>query len=344
MRIVIRATNWLGDAVMSLPAMRAVRNSFPTSEISVLATPPVAQLYERESCADKVLIYNRERWRIARILRKRRFDLGILFPNSFDSALLFRLAGVPQIVGYDRDMRRFFLTHPVPAPKPTGNRHERFYYLDLLQGAGLVDAYHAVDQPIRLECSEEAAAAGRQTFADQGLTPPVIGVSPGAAFGSAKRWLPERFAESAAQLVSSGGTIVLFGSPRDSDACLDVENDLAARSVKPVNLCGKTTLRQFIDLAAGSSIFLTNDSGAMHVASALGVPTVAIFGSTNPKTTGPAGPRNSIVQHKVECSPCYRRECPIDHPCMTGVTAEQVIATASDLIQLHRSALAGNHR
>ena len=332
MRILIRATNWLGDAVMSLPAIRAVRANFKTSEINLLAIPSVAALYERESCVDKVIIYNRDRWQTAKALRGRRFQMGILFPNSFDSALLFRMAGVRQIVGYDRDMRRLLLTHPVSVPT-WKVKHERFYYLDLLQGARLIDGYHGADEPIRLECATEAAAAGRQFFGEQGATFPVIGISPGAAYGGAKRWLPERFAQSAAALVSWGGTVALFGSANDSGACLDVEETLKARSVPVINLCGKTTLHQFIDLAAACSVFLTNDSGSMHVASALGVPTVAVFGATNPKATGPAGPHNIIVQHKVECSPCLKRECPIDHLCMQGVTSEQVVAAATSLVQ-----------
>ena len=339
MRILLRATNWLGDAVMSLPAIRAVRDNFRSAEISLLAKRSVADLYARETCIDKVILHSNTRWHTARALWERKFHMGILFPNSFDSALVFRLARIPQIVGYDTDMRSILLTHPVRTPRWKGTIHERFYYLELLQEARLIDGYHAADVPIRLDCSAEAAEDGRKIFAERGINLPVIGVSPGAAYGHAKCWLPERFAESAADLAAKhGGTVILFGAPNDADDCQDVADALKNYSVPVVNLAGQTSLRDFINLAAACSVFLTNDSGAMHVASALGVPTVAIFGATNPKTTGPAGPHNAIVQQKVECSPCFKRECPIDHRCMTRVKAARVVEAASSLIQVQKAA------
>jgi heptosyltransferase-2 len=320
---------------MSLPAIRAMRANYPTSQISLLAKRSVADLYARESCINKIIVYNGDRWETARALRSRRFHLGILFPNSFDSALLFRLAGIPQIVGYDRDIRRLLLTQPVPVPKWKGKVHERFYYLELLQEARLIDGYHGADGPILLENAGDAASDGRRAFAEHGVSGRIIGVSPGAAFGGAKRWLPQRFAESAGRLASQkNGTVALFGAPNDAAQCVAVEQALRSQSTPVVNLAGKTNLRQFIDLTAACSLFLTNDSGSMHVASALGVPTVAIFGATNPKTTGPAGPHNSVILEKVECSPCFKRECPIDHRCMTGVTSGRVVDAASALVQL----------
>jgi heptosyltransferase-2 len=338
MRILIRATNWLGDAVMSLPAIRAIRDNYLKSEITLLAKRSVADLYLRERAVDKVIVYSEGRLRTAGALRRRRFQLGILFPNSFDSALVMRLAGIPQIVGFDTDMRRMLLTHPVPTPRWKGSVHERFYYMELLQEARLIDGYHHADVPIRIDRSDEAAAAGRQAFAERGIALPVIGVSPGAAYGSAKCWLPERFADSASGLVArQGGTVVLFGAPGDIDYCNKVEKILQEQSSPVVNLAGKTSLREFIDLAAACSVFLTNDSGSMHVASALGVPTVAVFGATNPKTTGPCGPYKTVIQQKVDCSPCFKRECPIDHRCMTRVTAARVFNAAASLIQLENS-------
>jgi len=330
----------LGDAVMSLPAIRAVRDNYKSSEITLLAKRSVADLFARESAVNRVIVHGDNRWQTARKLREHRFQLGILFPNSFDSALLMHLGRIPQIVGYNTDMRRIFLTHPVPIPSWKRSVHERFYYLELLQEARLIDAYHHADVPIRLECSGEAAEDGRQAFSEQGVRLPVIGVSPGAAYGGAKCWLAERFAESAAGLATQlGGTVALFGAPGDADDCFAVQKALEPLAVPVVNLAGKTTLRQFIDLAAACSVFLTNDSGSMHVASALGVPTVAVFGATNPKTTGPAGPRKVVIQQKVECSPCFKRECFIEgHPCMTRVSSAQVLEAASNLIQLHKAA------
>jgi heptosyltransferase-2 len=322
---------------MSLPAIRAVRENYKTSEITLLAKRSVADLYARESAVDKVIVYNGKRWLTAQALRARKYHIGILLPNSFDSALLLRMAGLPQIIGYDTDMRRLLLTHPIRVPAWKTTTHERHYYLHLLQEARLIDAYHQADAPIALDCAADAAVEGNRLLAARGIATPVIGVSPGAAFGSAKCWLPERFAESAARLASErGASVVLFGAANDADDCVAVETALKQYSVPTVNLAGQTTLREFIDLAAACSIFLTNDSGSMHVASALGVPTVAIFGSTNPQTTGPAGPRNAIVREKVECSPCLKRECPIDHPCMTRVTVARVVQAASGLVQVER--------
>lgn len=339
MRILIRATNWLGDAVMSLPAIRALRANYRTSEITLLAKRSVADLYARESTVDKVIVFDRGRFATARALRARKFHLGILFPNSFDSALLMRLAGIPQIVGYDTDMRKLLLTHAIPPPSWKGKNHERFYYLELLQTARIIDGYHHGDVPIQMERSEEAAAEGRDRFKQLEVGLPVIGVSPGAAYGGAKCWLPERFAESAADLATkTGASVAIFGAAGDVNDCLAVETALKQYSVPVINLAGKTSLREFIELAAACSVFLTNDSGSMHVASALGVPTVAIFGATNPVTTGPAGPLKVVVQEKVECSPCFKRECPIDHRCMEQVTAARVIEAAAKLVQLESPA------
>jgi heptosyltransferase-2 len=323
---------------MSLPAIRAIRENYRKSEISLLAKRSVADLFARETCIDKVMIYQDDRWNTARALRAKRFHIGILFPNSFDSALVMRIARVPQIVGYNTDMRRLLLSHPIPVPKWKGTVHERFYYLELLQEARLIDGYHHGDVPIRLDCAADAAVEGRKAFAERGITSPVVGVSPGAAYGSAKCWLPERFAESAAGLASkNGGAVAIFGAPNDVDDCRLVEKALETYGVPVLNLAGQTTLRQFIDLAAACSVFLTNDSGSMHVASALGVPTVAIFGATSPITTGPAGPYKAVVQKKVDCSPCFKRECPIDHRCMTRVTAAKVYETAANLIQVAKA-------
>ena len=339
MRILIRATNWLGDAVMSLPAIHALREYYPKSEITVLAKKAVADLYARESVVNRVMVYGESRWKTAQALREKKFQLGILLPNSFDSALVMRLAGIRQIVGYKTDGRRLLLTHPVPVPEWKARKHERYYYLGLLQESRLIDGCSHADSPIRLECAKEAAEAGRRTFAEKGMALPVIGVSPGAAYGSAKCWLPERFAEAAAGLArQSNGTVALFGAPDDEEDCLAVEECLKKETVPLVNFCGQTTLMEFIDLAAACSVFLTNDSGAMHVASALSVPTVAIFGATNHLTTGPAGPTKMVVRHNVDCSPCMERECPIDHRCMTGVTAAAVVEAASSLVRLEKTA------
>ncbi len=342
-RILIRAANWVGDAVMSLAALRAVRERFPRAEIAVLARPWVADLYARESFADRVIPHTAPRGllglaghaRLARRLRRERFDCAILFQNAFEAALIARLAGIPRRIGYDRDARGFLLTDPIAVPR-RGEipRHECFYYLELLRRAGLLASLPRT-VTIQLEGAAVARAAGAARMAREGAAGPVIGVSPGAAHGGAKRWLPERFAEAAASLASaSGSSVALFGSDAEQPLCEQVARILHSRGTPVRNWAGRTTLAEFIELAAACQVFLTNDSGAMHIASALGVPTVAVFGATDHEATAPAGPLARIVREPVECSPCLLRECPIDHRCMTRVTARQVAEEAGRLAGL----------
>lgn len=318
--ILVRATNWVGDAVMSLPALRAIRERFSTARISVLAKPWVADLYARESFIDEIILYDGQSpWRTGHELRSRHFDCAILLQNAFEAAWIAWLARIPSRIGYKRDGRQLLLTRAVDVPmRGEIPRHERFYYLELLRRAGLIDALPASDE-IRLQRSK--SPNGKR----------VIGVSPGAAYGTAKRWLPERFAEAAGALATArGASIALFGSKTERDLCQEVAKRLDGQEV--TNFAGQTTLSQFIDLASGCELFLTNDSGSMHIASALGVPTVAIFGATDDTTTGPTGRNARVVRHPVDCSPCLLRECPIDHRCMTGVSVERVVHEALGLL------------
>jgi heptosyltransferase II len=333
-KILIRATNWVGDAVMSLPAVRAVAVRYPDAMISVLARPWVADLYARETAISRVIPYTARpgrqdlaaKWKMARALRAEGFDCAILLQNAFEAAAVARLAGIARIVGYKRDGRGFLLSDSIPVPKPGEiPRHERFYYLELLRRAGVIDSI-GNDEPIRLENAPQAAEAGRALFAAHGIRGAVIGVSPGAAYGNAKRWLPERFAEAAAEL---GGTVALFGSASERELCEQIAVTIGPDAH---NFAGETTLRQFIDMTAACRIFLTNDSGAMHIASALAVPTVTVFGATDETTTGPTGDLARVVREPVECSPCLLRECPIDHRCMTRVPAARVVAAARELV------------
>ena len=336
-KVMVRATNWLGDAVMSLPAIRTVRQVFPGAHIAVVARPGVADLYARESAIDCVIPYPaqkglRARRRFAARLREERFDGAILLQNAFDAALLAWLAGIPERIGYNRDARSLLLTRAITVPEPGEiPRHERFYYLELLRRAGMIERFPET-HAIRLDGIEATRASGAARLAALGLAAPVIGISPGAAYGNAKRWLPERFAESASRLASEmEGGVLIFGSSGERPLCETVAEALRRARTDARNLAGETTLREFIDLAAACRVFLTNDSGAMHVASALGVPTVAVFVATDDATTGPTGPLARVVREHAECSPCLLRECPIDHRCMTRVTADRVAAEARQL-------------
>jgi lipopolysaccharide heptosyltransferase II len=327
---------------MSLPAIRAVRERFPNAEITVLARPWVADLYSRETSISRVILYEAPsgfrglgaKWAMAGRLGREKFDLAILLQNAFEAAAVAFLARIPRRIGYDRDARGWMLTGAIRVPK-AGEipRHERYYYLELLRRAGIVSSIPRTDA-IRLEGAESAAIAGAKRFREMGWRLPVIGVSPGAAYGTAKRWLPEHFAETAAKLAKDrSARVALFGSAGEAALCDRVAEAIGEQEVEVRNVAGKTSLREFIELAAACLLFVTNDSGAMHIASALGVRTVAVFGATDDTTTGPTGELARVIREPVECSPCLLRECPIDHRCMTRVKPERVAAAALDLLK-----------
>jgi len=329
-RVLVRATNWLGDAVMSLPAIRAIRQVFPHAHIAIAARPWVADLYARETSIDSIIPYTGSRRAFAARLRAERFDGAILLQNAFDAAFIAWLARIPERIGYNRDARGLLLTRAIRVPEPGEiPRHERFYYLELLRRAGLIERFPVTDA-IRLEGIDAARESGARRLAELGIAGPVIGISPGAAYGNAKRWLPERFAEVPGAVLRSAAVLV-FGSASERPLCEEVAANLSRCHMQARNLAGETTLGEFIDLAAACRLFLTNDSGAMHVASALAVPTVAVFGATDDATTGPTGPLARVVREHAECSPCLLRDCPIDHRCMTRVTADKVASVALEL-------------
>lgn len=343
MKVLVRATNWLGDAVMSIPALREIRRVYPHATIVILARPWVAELYAREDFCDRILVYDHKgrhagtfgKLRLANELRRERFDEAILLQNAFDSALLAFLARIPVRIGYARDARGVLLTESVPVPAPgTIPEHQRFYYLELLRRAGRIESLPECAN-IKLGGIEGAATAGRKRWVNRGMSKgPWVGVSPGAAYGGAKRWIPERFAAAARLLADQlGANIAVFGSPAEAELCQSIAEQAG---VGAHSLAGKTSLAQFIELAATCSVYLTNDSGPMHVAAALGLPTVAVFGATDHVATGPSASWAKVVRHKVECSPCMLRECPIDHRCMTAVTTEEVVAEALALLDAQR--------
>ena len=326
-KLLVRAPNWLGDVVMSLPAVRAIRAIFSHAHITVVARPSVSELYARESSVDQVIRYEARglsaKRAFALTLRAERFDCAILLQNAFDAALMAWMARIPERIGYNRDARGWLLTRAIDMPEPGEiPRHERFYYLELLRRAGMMEHFPETIA-IRLDGIPEARKTGARHLASLGISGPVIGISPGAAFGTAKRWLPERFAEAAVKL---SGSVLVFGSAAERDLCA-----LVAAATGGRTLAGETSLSEFIGLASVCRLFLTNDSGAMHVASALGVPTVAIFGATDDTTTGPTGDNARVVRAHAECSPCLLRECPIDHRCMTRVTSDAVASAAVQL-------------
>jgi heptosyltransferase II len=333
---MVRATNWVGDAVMSLPAIRLIRREFHKAEVVVVARPWVADVYARESAIDRVIPYTAKGWRerlgFGLHLGKEGFDCAILLQNAFDAAAMAWLSGAPLRIGYARDGRSRLLTHPIRVPeKGEIPRHERFYYLELLRRAGIVDRLPECDA-IRFDDIDAIRLSGRRTLDILKLEGPAIGVSPGAAYGNAKRWPPDRFAEVAIRVARERGAMVLlFGSKDERPLADQVARAVHEAGLTVHNFAGQTSLSAFIEYAANCSLFLTNDSGAMHIASALGVPTVTVFGATDETGTGPTGPLARVVREPADCAPCLLRECPIDHRCMTAVTAARVVQVALEL-------------
>lgn len=326
---------------MSLPALAAIRRHFPAAHIAILARPWVAGLYRHEPFADEIIPYQPgKRWQgwkdrraAAASLRAMEFDCAVLLQNAFDAALIAWLARIPRRAGYARDGRGPLLTDPIPRPpKNVLPPHESFYYLHLVRSLGWLDEMPS-EPLIRLAGAAKAREAGIARFRAEGLGR-VIGLSPGAAYGNAKRWWPERFAQSSARVAQeTGSAVALFGSPTERELCAHIASSLEAFGIDARNHAGQTSLEEYIERAAACLAYLTNDSGAMHIASALGVPTVAVFGATNHVTTGPTGPSARVIRRDVQCSPCMLRECPLDHRCMAAVTPEMVADAALELLQ-----------
>ena len=335
--LLVRATNWLGDAVMTTPAVAGVREAFPDARIVLLARPLVAELFRHHPDVDEVMVYERPgrhdgalgRLRLAGELRRRRFDGALLLQNAFDAALIAFLGRIPERAGYPTDGRRILLTMPVPLPPGILERHEVEYYLFLLDGLGIP---RPVPAALKLAVTEEETEAMTARLALLGIArdAPFVTINPGATYGSAKRWYPERFAAVADALSAEWGAgVVVVGSIAEAPLAGEIE---AAMRTPPVNLAGKTTVRELMALLSRSSFLVTNDSGPMHIAAALGVPLVAIFGPTDWRRTSPWTSLAKIVRVEIDCSPCRDRTCDRGHECMLGVTPEMVIGAARQLL------------
>lgn len=334
-RILVRGVNWVGDAVMSTPALWAVRESFPGAEITLLANQLVAPLFSPHPAVDRVMTFDRSgrhrgvagRLRLAAEVRRQGFDLAVILPNSFDSALIPFLAGIPRRMGKSSDGRGFMLTDRCRPPVADPPHHEVEYYLDLVSCFGISSSRTV---PLLTVTAEEDRAAA-ELLAAAGIGPDeqLLGINPGAAYGSAKRWYPERFAEVGRRLAAErNARIVIFGGPGETEIAADIEGHLAGGCL---SLAGRTGMRQLMALIRRCNFFITNDSGPMHIAAAFGVPLAAIFGPTDHATTSPYSDRAVMVRADAECAPCKLRECPTDHSCMTGVSVDDVVAAALEL-------------
>jgi heptosyltransferase II len=332
-KILVRATNWVGDAILAIPALEAVRKHWKNAEIVVAARPWVAGLYRGQRFADRVVdlpsggngLKEREGEEATRkTLRAENFNCALLLPNSFASAWEVWRLGIHERIGYSRDARRLLLTRPIKVPrKGKIPVHEVYYYLELIRRIGWTDGLPEVKE-IRLAISDAAQGAAEKRLTDAGARPGNlrIAISPGATFGVAKCWSADRFAALAERLQAEyGADVILFGSASEGGMTSRISAEMKR---VPLDLAGKTSIEELPALLAACQFFVGNDSGAMHVAAAVGVPVVAIFGPTNPEATAPLTPRGTVVRRAVFCSPCYLRECPIDHRCMLQIDVETV--------------------
>lgn len=325
--ILIRSSNWLGDAVMSAPAVRAIKAGRPDARVTIAAPEKIASVWKLVPEVDAIVPLPRNRLlSVVRLLRRESsIDAAILFPNSLRVALESWLIGIPRRVGYRGHWRRWLLNQIVPVPrKPGPPEHHSLGFFRIARECG-TDTFNSDTSlaGIQLSTSNVPMAINRR--------PTKIGLCPGAEYGPAKRWLPERFAE-VAEKISTQSSVqwILFGTTRD----VTVGEQIAAfLGDHCVNRIGRTTLDQLIDELRECRLLLTNDTGTMHLAALLGVPVVAIFGSTEPRLTGPLGSIHSILRHHVECSPCFLRECPIDFRCMKAVSVQEVADAVLSLLR-----------
>lgn len=339
MKILVRAPNWVGDAVMAIPALQTIRRRYAGDEISVLARPAVADLFSGQLFADRILPYDFRgvhrgwlgREKLVAELRKEKFGVAVLLQNAFEAAWLAWRAGIPQRIGYARDARGPLLTKAIRVPQ-AGEipKHEAHYYLELLRRAGWIEVSPSIP-PIRLLVSEAARTAAESALRSAGARENAwrCAIAPGASYGAAKCWPPERFALLADRLISEcGADVIFFGTSGEKEIAARIRSKMRSRAI---SLAGETSMRDLAALFASCSVFIGNDSGAMHVAAAAGLAVVGIFGSTDPGGTAPVTEQFTLIREPVSCSPCFLRSCPVDHRCMTRIPVDSVFAAALQL-------------
>lgn len=335
-RILIRAANWIGDAVMTTPVVRALRKNYPRAHITLLAKPWVIPVYENNPYLDEIMVYDNGgrhtrgmgTLRLARDIRDRGFHLAILMQNAFEAALLAFLAKIPERVGYNTDARTLLLNRSVRLDPALKKKHLIDYYIGILEGAGLKSDGRTQD----LFISDRDSHLAEQLLHEKGLGrgKPVMGINPGATGGTAKRWFPERYAELCRLLAGRYQTkILVFGGPADHDLG---ERISALAPGACVNMAGQTGLARAFALIRSCDLFVTNDSGLMHAAAALDIPQVALIGSTDPVATAPSSDRSVMVRVPVPCSPCLKKDCPNDHQCMDLIRVDRVFQICQTLL------------
>ena len=339
-RVVVRGTNWVGDSVMTVPALRALRRVLPEAEITLVVRPGAKGIFADADFIDRLLLYDRRGAlsiiRQVREWRQGNFDLAVLFQNAFEAALIPFLAGVPLRLGYATESRQALLTHPLPLPDWRSSRHEVFHYLylvtaleQLLFGTSEI-CEQAPDASLEISASRKTEAENLLRVYGVREGAPLVALCPGSINSRAKRWSAESYAALADRLIDSQRQVLLIGSPDE----MDVSREVTARmKQQPIVLTGKTSLDQITAVLSLVDLVVTNDTGPAHIAAALGRPTLVIFGPTNPLTTRPFAPEAEILRQPPDCAPCMLRDCPIDHRCMTAITVADVFEHSQALLK-----------
>ena len=341
MKIVVRGTNWIGDAVMTIPALRELRRIFPDAKIVLHTRSWAKGIFQDADFIDEILTFENSNSKFktavaqSRHLKKENFDLAVLFTNSFESAFTTRLAKIPRRFGYAKEGRSFLLTDSVEMPSWKNERHEVFYYLNLIAEIekSFFDTKTVLENEpkVDLKVSDERKIEARKILEKSGvdLSKKTIALGVGSTNSRAKRWQTESFADLNDKIQTDlNANVILIGAKDESD----VSNEVFEKSkIKPIILTGETSLDEAVAVLSEIDLLVSNDMGLAHVAPAVGTKTLVIFGPTNPKTTQPIG-SEIIRREDVECSPCMLRDCPIDHRCMKWISAHDIFEKVKEIL------------
>jgi heptosyltransferase-2 len=340
-RVVVRGTNWVGDAMMSIPALRELRRILPAAHITLCTRSWAKGIFADADFLDDILLYDRKKSKLQTVLsqakkwRKEKFDLAVLFQNAFEAALLAKIGGARSRIGYATDNRSFLLTQSLTVPTWKNERHEVFYYLGIIAELetllyGATEVWER-EPDASLTVSEKRKTAARELLKFHGadLSKKIVVLCPGSTNSRAKRWGAQNYAELADLLNKNlNANVILIGSPDELTVSNEVVN---LAQTKLISLTGKTDLAEVVAILSAANLLITNDTGPAHIAPALATPTVVIFGPTIPFTTRPFSPLAEIIRKPPECAPCMLRDCPIDHRCMTAITPAEVYRKAESV-------------
>ena len=340
MKIVVRGTNWVGDAVMTIPALRELRRVFPDSEVTLHTHSWAQGVFQNANFIDEILPFEpgKSNFKIvlaqAKIWRERKFDLAVVLPNSFQSALVAKLGRAGTRIGYATDRRSFLLTDALPVPAWKNERHEIFYYLNIvaeIEKKFFGETKVWENEPrFQLNVSEERKAEAREILSKNAvdLSKKNVVFAAGSTNSRAKRWQAESYAELNDKIqIELNANVVLIGAKDELDVSLRVAEN---SKIKPIILTGETNLAEATAILSVCDLLVSNDTGPAHISAALGTKTLMIFGPTNPKTTQPWN--SEIIYKNVECAPCMLRDCPIDHRCMTRISVQEVFEKAKAIL------------